>query len=406
MSRPEAQVPNRLLDLPAVRYWQRTVEWGRGEGLYGYQQPLDGRSGPRVQFDGRTLLQLSAYDYLGLLGHKEIEAAAIDALRHFGTGTGGVRMLTGTATLHHALESDLAAFKGTEAALTFSSGYLANLAAIGALMRPRDRVLLDAKAHRSLWDACRLSGVVIETFAHNDLAGLERALSSAGPGRRTLIVVDGIYSMDGDFCPLPGLVALKERYGAFLLVDEAHALGSAGPTGRGTNEHFGMPASTVDIWTGSLSKAIPSNGGFVAGSQALVSYLQHAAAPFWFSAALCPAATAAAQAALRVIDQEPHRLERLRDTADRLRKGLRDCGFDTGDSISAVVPVLVGSDTAAWKLARRLQDEGVLASAVVCPAVSRGQARLRLCASAAFTPSDVDDALGAFRRIPWRPDRP
>jgi glycine C-acetyltransferase len=313
-------------------------------------------------------------------------------------------MLTGTTTLHRGLEREIAAFKEVEAALSLGSGYLANLAVVAALVGPHDRVLLDAHAHRSLHDACVLARVPVTTFPHNDVAAIERALRRGPAGRRTLIVVDGLYSMDGDLCPLPELVELKRRYGAFLLVDEAHALGVLGAAGRGVHEHFGIPATAVDVWTGSLSKAVPSNGGFLAGRRDLIVYLQHAAAPFWFSAALAPAAAGAALEALRVARREPERLGILRRNAEALRAGLNARGYHTGDSASAIVPVLVGSEIAAWQLARRLFDEGVLVSAVVHPAVPRGAARLRLCATAAQSAADLDEALDAFDRAGRPPD--
>ena len=394
---PPPVLPEGLLDIPAARRWFALLSWGDERGLYTYQLPLEGRTGSRVVVEGRTRLMLSCYDYLGLASHPAVADAAIDAVRSFGTGTGGVRMLTGTTALHHDLEREIAAFKGVEAALTFGSGYLANLAVVAALFGPRDRVLLDAHAHRSLHDACVLARVPVTTFAHNDIAAAEDALRRA-PAGRTLIVVDGLYSMDGDICPLPKLVELKRRYGAFLLVDEAHSLGVLGTTGRGVHEHFGIAADAVDIWTGSLSKAIPSNGGFLAGRRDVIVYLQHAAAPFWFSAALAPAAAGAALEALRVVRREPERLDALRRNAGALRAGLRARGYDTGDSASAIVPVLVGEEVAAWELARRLFDAGVLASAVVHPAVPRGAARLRLCATAAQSAADLDEALEAFER--------
>ncbi len=396
---PPPVLPDGLLDLPAARRWFALLSWGDEAGLYTYQMPLEGRTGTRVSVLGRSRLMLSCYDYLGLAGHPAVEQAAIAAVRTYGTGTGGVRMLTGTTALHRHLEREVAAFKGVEAALTFGSGYLANLAVVAALVGPRDRVLLDAHAHRSLHDACTLARVPVTIFPHNDVVALERELRRRTSGRRTLIVADGLYSMDGDTCPLPELVELKSRYGAFLLVDEAHALGVLGPTGRGVHEHFGMAADAVDVWTGSLSKAIPSNGGFLAGRRELIVYLQHAAAPFWFSAALVPAAAGAALEALRVAGREPERLETLRRNAGALRAGLRRRGYDTGDSVSAIVPVLVGEEVATWELARRLFDEGVLASAVVHPAVPRGAARLRLCATAAQSAADLDEALDAFDRI-------
>lgn len=390
-----------LLDVPAARRWFELLRWGVANDLYIYQQPLDARSGPRVRVRGRSLLMLSSYDYLGLIGHPAVEAAAVRAVGTHGTGTGGVRLLTGTAALHRRLEQELAAFKGTEAALTFSSGYAANLAVVSALFGPGDRVLADALAHKSLLDACLLARVPVQRFRHNDPESLERELASGegGPAGRTLIIVEGVYSMEGDICPLPAFVDLKRRYGAFLLVDEAHSLGVLGRTGRGVDEQFGLAPDCVDIWTGSLSKAIASNGGFVAGSRELVAYLQHAGATFIFSAALCPAAVGAARAALRVLGAEPDRIGRLLRNARLLREGLRDLGYRTGESPTPIVPVFLSDDVAAYVLARRLLGLGVFVTAVVHPAVPRGEARLRLCATAAHSDADIQEALEAFRLV-------
>jgi glycine C-acetyltransferase len=218
-----------------------------------------------------------------------------------------------------------------------------------------------------------------------------------------LIIVDGLYSMDGDVSPLPDLVALKRRYDAFLLVDEAHALGVLGRSGRGTHEEYGLAPDCVDVWTGSLSKAVPSNGGFVAGSRDLIVYLQHAGAPFWFSAALCPPAAAAASAALRVARREPERLERHRRAAQVLRDRLRDLGYETGASTAAIVPVMAGSAERAWRLARALYERGVIAAAVVYPAVPRRGARLRLCATAALSEADLNEGIEAFAALTASP---
>jgi glycine C-acetyltransferase len=392
------------LDTGRVRRWFDLLGWAEATGHYTYQAPLEGHSGPHVRVDGHDLLMISAYDYLGLIGHRAVEEAAVAAVRRYGTGSGGVRLLTGTSDLHRRLEERVAAFKGTEAAVTFSSGYLANIGIIPALVGPSDRVLLDGRAHRSLVAGCRLAGVPYRFFAHNDVAALERKLARAPAAGTLLIVVEGVYSMDGDVCPLPEIVALKERYGAALLVDEAHSFGVLGATGRGVDQHFGIPPEKVDFWVGSLSTAVPANGGFVAVSAAAALYLQHEAAPFVFSSAQCPAATAAALAALDVIAAEPERIAAARHNADVLRAGLRDLGFDTGASASPIVPVLLGDELAAWKAARFLLDEGILATAVVPPAVPRGAARLRLCATAGHTRADMAEVLRAFAKLRLRAD--
>jgi glycine C-acetyltransferase len=296
------------------------------------------------------------------------------------------------------LERRIAALKGSDAALTVSSGYLANLGVIPALVGRADRVLLDARCHRSLVDGCRLAGVTHEFFAHNDMASLERLLSRTSSAGTRLIVVEGLYSMDGDLCPLPQLVDLKKRHGALLLVDEAHAFGTVGGRGLGIHEHFGIPARAVDFWVGSLSKAIPANGGYIAASATDVLYLQHEAAPFMFSSALCPSAVASALAALDLLVAEPHRVAAVTDNSCALRTGLQQLGFDTGASTSPIIPVIFREEVQAWTAARRLLDAGIWATAVVPPAVPRGQARLRLCVTAGHTQADIDQVLRAFEQ--------
>jgi 8-amino-7-oxononanoate synthase len=404
---PRVRSPEHL-DAARARRWFETLGWGVETGHYTYQQPLQGRSGPHVMVGGQELLLVSAYDYLGLIGHPAIEQAAIEAVRQFGTGTGGVRLLTGTTELHRRLEQEIAAFTGTEAAVTVSSGYLANVGLIPAIVGRANRILLDARAHRSLVDGCRVAGIPYHFFAHNDPAALEEKLAE-GHGARTLIAVEGIYSMDGDICPLPEIVDIKNRFGSALLVDEAHSFGVLGDTGRGVDEHFGIPAGEIDFRTGSLSKAVPSNGGFIAASAAAILYLQHEAAPYVFSSALCPAATASALAALEVIRAEPERGAAARRNAALLRDGLKELGFDTGASASPIVPVHFGDDLTAWRAARHLLDAGIWATAVVAPAVPRGAARLRLCATAGHSADDMAELLRAFadcRHLLTDSDRP
>ena len=394
----KARVQHRsdLLSVPSARRWLDVVSWGIDTNLYCYQQPLQGRSAPQVRHHDQSYRMLSSYDYLGLVGHPDIEEAAVRAIREYGTGTGGVRLLTGTSELHVQLESALADFKGTEACVTYSSGYVSNLAVLSALLRSDDHVMLDTRAHRSIADACRLSRVRVTTFAHNDCSDLEERLKKAPRGRRTLIITEGVYSMDGDVCPLQDMVALKKQYEAYLMIDEAHSFGVLGYTGRGVDEHFGLEPDDVDIWMGSLSKAIPSTGGFIAGRRELIVYLQHGSAPFMFSAAAAPSTAAAALAALRIVQDEPERRLRLRENARRLRSGLRALGFDTGHSNSHIIPVIVGTDRSAYELARKLYGRGVVALAVVSPAVKRGNALLRLCATAAQDSEFIDQALADF----------
>jgi len=375
------------------------LSWGYANRTYPYQKTIAGRSGPRVRVNGRELLMLSSYDYLGLVGHPHIQAAAMQALSTHGTSSGGVRLLTGTAAVHRDLDLALARFKGTEAAVSFGSTYLANLGVVTSLFGPGDVAFVDRLAHRSIIDACLLARVRLHSFAHGNASDLRRLLRERADGRRTLVIVEGVYSMDGDCCPLPEIVDAAKEHGAFVMVDEAHSFGVLGATGRGVDEHFGMSPSDVDIWVGALSKAIPSNGGFVAGSRELVLYLQHRAGPFVFSSALSPPAAGAALAALEVIEAERWRIAAAHSNAKLLREGLAGLGFDTGASSTPIVPLLVGEERAAHELAAQLDHRGVLVTPVVFPAVPRGKSRLRLCVSAAHSEQDLEEALEAFRGV-------
>ena len=387
-----------LLDARARRLFE-SAALACSVDAYPFQAPLSRKSGPCVETDGHEMLMLSSYDYLGLIGDPRIDAAAIDAIRRYGTGTGGVRLLTGTLDLHHETERALAAFKGTEAALLFTSGYVANLAVISSLFGPADRVIADSFSHRSLMDACRLAGVQVQRFEHNNPESLRNEIKNGPQANRTLIISDGVFSMDGDICILPELIAIKREFGCYLLMDESHATGVLGAGGRGTDEHFGVDTSEVDIWTGSLAKAIPSGGGFVAGSQELMIYLQHASAPFIFSGAMPAPAAAAVRAAIRIVEEEPERVDRIRANGEFLRGGLKSLGFDTGLSETAVIPLMLYDDTRTALFARELRNRGILTSPVMFPAVAQGSSRLRLCVTAAHTESQLGYALDVFSTL-------
>jgi glycine C-acetyltransferase len=330
------------------------------------------------------------------MGDPRVDAAAIEAVKRYGTAAGGARLLTGTLDIHHKLERAIADCKGTEAALNFSSGYLANLAVLTSIFGPADRVIADTLCHRSLMDACRMSGVQVQRFQHNDPDSLRHEIKNGPTANRTLIISEGVFSMDGDVCCLPELVAIKKEFGCFLLMDDAHAVGVLGETGRGCDEHFGIDASEIDIWTGSLAKSIPSNGGFVACSQELAIFMQHAASPYIFSAATGPASVAAAIAGFQILKQEPERVDTLRANGEFLRAGLKDLGYDTGLSETAVVPLMLEDEATTALFARRLRDYGILATPVMFPAVPQGGARLRLCVTAAHTFEQLQFALDAF----------
>jgi glycine C-acetyltransferase len=387
-----------LLDARARRIFETTA-MAVANDAYPFHMPLEAKAGPCVTADGHQMLMMSSYDYLGLIGDPRIDKAAMEAVKRYGTSTSGARLLTGTLDIHRKMEADLAAFKGTEDAVTVSSGYMANLAVVYGLFGPSDRVIIDELCHRSLLDACKMAGVQIQRFRHNDPQSCRDEILKPNTANRTLLISDGVFSMDGDICCLPDLIALKKEFGCFLMMDEAHASGVLGATGRGTDEHFGVPTSDVDIWTGSLAKSIPSNGGFVAVSQEVAIFLQHASSPYIFSAAMPPASVAAISMGLAILREEPQRVAVVKRNGDFLRKGLAELGYDTGLSETAVVPVILKDEVTTALFARRLRDFGVIAAPVMFPAVAQGQARLRLCVTAAHTLDQLSFVLDAFRQL-------
>ncbi len=364
---------------------------------YFYLQPTTGRTNHRVTMtDGREMVQLASYSYLGLIGHPRIEAAAKEAIDTYGTGAGGVRLLTGTTDLHERLEARIAEFSSREDACVYSSGYVTNVAIITGLMGPGDLVLMDKLDHASIVDGCLLSGAKWRTYRHNDMDHLEKLLAqSAGEYNTVLVVADSVFSMDGDIMDLPRTRELCDEYGARLMVDEAHSVGSLGATGHGIEEHFDMIGS-IDLKMGTLSKSIPSIGGYLAASAEIVDYQRHMSRPFIFSAALPPAQAAAAIAAFDVIDDEPERVAQLHEVTRRYTDGLKAQGWDTMDSQTCVVPVLVGDEAKTMDLTRMLFDRGVFVCPIVHPAVPRGMDRLRTCLMATHTQEDIDQALDAF----------
>jgi glycine C-acetyltransferase len=336
------------------------------------------------------MIMLGGYSYLGLIGHPKINAAAKAAVEEFGTGTYGVRLLAGSLTLHNKLETRIARFKQTDAAVTFSSGYVTNVATVSALLRRGDTVISDKLNHASIVDGCMLSMATHVRFRHNDMDHLERRLREANPDGRKLVVADAVFSMDGDIINLPAVHRLCRKYGAYLMIDEAHSLGVLGETGHGIEEHFGMPSDTIDIKMGTLSKTIPSAGGYVAGNHELINFLKHEGRAFIFSAALPPASAAAALAAFDVIEEEPERITKVQENFTRFAAKLRQAGFDLLFTETAVVPVICGSTEKAGTLARYCRDNGIFVQAVISPVVPEGLARLRACVSAAHTPEDID----------------
>jgi glycine C-acetyltransferase/8-amino-7-oxononanoate synthase len=359
---------------------------------------LDSGPGTEVLLDGRPVLLLASNNYLGLATHPEVTAAAAEAARTWGSGTGAARLITGGLRLHDELEAALAAFKETDDAVLFSSGYLANLGTISALVGAGDAVFSDALNHASIVDGCRLSRADVIVYDHADvgrLAGRLAAWRHHAPHARALVVTDSVFSMDGDLAPLPDLVAVCERYDALLMVDEAHATGVVGPAGRGAVAHFGLMGQ-VPIVMGTLSKALGAAGGFVAGTADLCDLLRNRARAFIFDTALPAPTTAAALAALHVVAREPERCARARAIARQLADGVRAAGYSVATPDAAVVPVMIGEPAAALDLAARLLDAAVLVPAIRPPTVPPGTARLRATVMATHSDHDVARAVTAF----------
>ncbi len=381
-----------------IRAMCTRVQQIQQEGLYFYNIPIEElHGGARVLVNGREMGMFASYGYLGLLGHPRINAAAQRAVAKYGSGTHGVRTLAGTLTLHRELEDMIAEFKGAEAAVTFSSGYVTNLTTVSALVGRHDYVFSDKLNHASIVDGCLLSGAKFVRFRHNDMNDLEEKLREAPTTAGKLVVADAVFSMDGDIIDLPGVVDLCRRYGAWLMIDEAHSLGVLGKNGKGIEEHFGLEG-TVDIKMGTLSKTIPSVGGYIAGSADLIRYLRHQSRAYIFSAALPPAQAAAALEAFRVIQDEVWRVEALRSNAEMFIKGLKRRGFDTMKTETAIVPVLCGTDEKAFAMTREAHQEDVFVLPVVSPAVPEGLARLRATVTAAHAPEDIEHAMDVFER--------
>jgi glycine C-acetyltransferase len=393
----ESQSNSTLPDDDAIRRRIRAmtgrVEGYKEAGLYFYNQAVSElKGGSRVLVNGREMEMYASYSYLGLVGHPRINAAAREAIDRFGTGTHGVRTLAGSLTLHRELEETIAEFKGAEAAITFTSGYVTNLTVVSTLVGRGDYVISDKLNHASIVDGCLMSGAKFLRFRHNDMEALEERLKQAQDGDARLVIADSVFSMDGDIVDLPKVVELCRKYGAWLMIDEAHSVGVLGKTGRGIEEHFGLEG-VIDIKMGTLSKTIPSVGGYVAGKKDAIEYLRHASRAYIFSAALPPAQAAAAKEAFRVILDEPWRVDKLRANADQFIGGLKERGFDTMLTETAIVPVLCGTDEMAFAMTRCAQERNLFVLPVVSPAVPPGLARLRATVTAAHETEDIQRAM-------------
>jgi glycine C-acetyltransferase len=382
-----------------LSYLHDQLEQWRAEGTYQRLRVLQSEAAAESCFDGKEVINLASNNYLGLTTHPRLREAALRAVERFGVGSGAVRTISGTMSLHMQLEERIAAFKNVEACVVFQSGFAANAGTVSAILTPEDHIISDELNHASIIDGCRLSKAKIHVFPHKDVAAAERILGEldGAPGRK-LLISDGVFSMDGDIGPLPGLVEAAERHGAIMMVDDAHSSGVLGRNGRGTIDHFGLHGR-VHVQVGTLSKAIGVLGGYVCGSRDLIEFLYHRARPFLFSTSHPPAVAAACLAAFDVLEQEPERIERLWANTRYFKQGLTAAGFDTGISETPITPVIVGEAAAAHQLSRELFQEGVLATGIGFPTVPKGKARVRTIVTSEHTRAELDRALEVFRKV-------
>jgi len=385
-----------------LAYLHDQLEDWRAQGTYQRLRVLESASGPEARFDGKEVINLASNNYLGLTTHPKLREAALEAVRKFGVGSGAVRTISGTMTLHMQLEERIAAFKNVEACVVFQSGFAANAGTVSAILTPEDHIISDELNHASIIDGCRLSKAKIHVFPHKDTAAAEKILagldSTAG---RKLLISDGVFSMDGDIGPLPGLVEAAERHGAIMMVDDAHSSGVLGRNGRGTIDHFNLHGR-VQIQVGTLSKAIGVLGGYVCGSRDLIEFLYHRARPFLFSTSHPPAVAAACLAAFDILEQEPELIEQLWENTRYFKQGLQSAGFDTGISETPITPVMVGDAKLAFDFSRALFEGGVLATGIGFPTVPKGKARIRTIVAATHTRAELDRALEVFEKTAKR----
>ena len=375
----------------------RRVRALKREGLYFFESEISEHDGAWVVAEGQRMLMLSSYEYLGLLGHPHLRETAVAALDQFGTGHHGARLLVGTTTVHKRLEAKLAHFMDAQDAIVFNSGYVANLATISALVGPGDCILGDQFNHASIADGCRLSGAELWEFKHNDPESLDELLHRTN-GRRTLVIVDAVFSMDGDIINLPAVVSLCKKHNALLMVDEVHSLGVLGHNGKGIQEHFDLDPDAIDIKMGTLSKTLASSGGFVAGREELITYLRHHARGYIFSGALPACQASVSIAALEILEQKPELVRQLWQNVRQYLSGLNEMGFDTAGCETPIVPVMTQNDEITLEMTRICRSQGLLVVPVCFPAVPMDAPRLRTCVSAIHTSKDIEFALDTLQR--------
>jgi 8-amino-7-oxononanoate synthase len=366
-------------------------------GIYPYFRTIESAQDPQVIVGGKKMIMIGSNNYLGLTNHPKVKEAAIEALRKYGSGCAGSRFLNGTLDIHVDLETKLARFMRKQAALVFSTGFQTNLGVISALAGKDDVIFIDKMDHASIIDGCRLSFSEVKKYRHNDMEDLERLLQQYNE-KGKLIITDGVFSMEGDIVNLPGVVKLAKKYGARVMVDDAHGIGVLGKAGRGTAEHFDLE-DDVDLIMGTYSKSLASIGGFIAASEEVIHYIKHIARPLIFSASPPPASVASVSAAIDIIEEEPERRERLWHNTDKMLNGFKALGFDTGQSKTPIIPLIVGDDQKAFTMARMLHDKGIFANVAVSPAVPNGRALIRTSYMATHTDEQLDRVLKAFEEV-------
>ncbi len=384
---------------PQLQYLADELAALEAKGLRFRLRVLEGEQKPISIFDGRRVINLSSNNYLGLTTHPRLRQAAHQALDREGVGSGAVRTISGTMAIHMELEAKIAAFKHTEAAVVFQSGFTANAGTVSAILGREDFIISDELNHASIIDGARLSRATIKVFPHRDVAAAEARLKEvAGQPGRKLLITDGVFSMDGDIAPLPQLCDWAEKYGAIMMVDDAHASGVLGKNGRGTVDHFGLHGR-VDVQVGTLSKAVGALGGYVCGRRELIEFLYHRGRPFLFSTSHPPAVAATCLAAFQVLEDEPERIERLWDNTRFFKAGLQQLGFNTGTSETPITPIMVGEGRKAMAFSAALFQAGLLATGIAFPTVPEGKARLRTIVTATHTREELTQALDILARV-------
>ncbi|GIP32194.1 glycine C-acetyltransferase [Paenibacillus sp. J2TS4] len=376
---------------------QKELELLKEEGRYRDLTAWDSGSGPWMSLNGRKVLQMSSNNYLGLTAHPNLKQAAVQAIETYGAGSGSVRTIAGTLDIHQRLEEELARFKGTEAALVFQSGFTANLGILSSLLGPDDVVISDELNHASIIDGIRLTKAHRKIYAHKNMSQLETCLQESAHYAQRFIVTDGVFSMDGDIAPLPEIVDLAEKYDAQVYVDDAHASGVLGRSGKGSVDHFGLNGR-VSIQVGTLSKAVGVVGGYFAGPLVIKQYLIQKARSFLFSTSSTPADAVSSLAAIEVLKNSTDLMERLWSNTKYFRDSLHELGFNTGESETPIIPIMIGAPDKTWKFSEHLLEQGIFAQGIVYPTVALDKGRVRLIVTAAHTKEDLDFALAKLQK--------